>query len=252
VTTTITQLKPRAKWSSRAWWLLALWALAFLGFSQQLLWAKLLEPLGGALYERNTLLELTWQHLQLSLSAMIGVLVIGLPLVAFSTRTAGKVFLPLLENILSVGQTFPPTAVLFLMLPILGFGPQAAILSLLIYGLLPTVRGGLTGIQNVPQDALEAAQGSGMNPTQLFWRLELPLALPSLLAGIRTSLILIIATATIAPLVGTGGLGVPIIAGLGNGNLALVLEGAIPVAMLALLSDSSMRTLESLLTPWKA
>ena len=160
-------------------------------------------------------------------------------------------FLRLLENILTVGQTFPPTAVLFLMLPILGFGPQAAILSLLIYGLLPTVRGGLTGIQNVPRDALEAAQGSGMGPGQLFWRLELPLALPSLLAGIRTSLILIVATATIAPLVGTGGLGVPIIAGLGNGNLALVVEGAIPVAVLALLSEASMRALEFLLTPWR-
>ena len=81
--------------------------------------------------------------------------------------------------------------------------------------------------------------------------MELPLALPSLLAGIRTSLILIIATATIAPLVGTGGLGVPIIAGLGNGNLALVLEGAIPVALLVLLSDVSLRALESLLTPWR-
>lgn len=250
MTATFTEVKPRANRISRVWWLLALWILAFVGFAQQSLWAKLLSPI-GVLYERNTLLELTWQHLQLSLSAMLGVLIIGLPLVVLSTRSAGNVFLRLLENILTVGQTFPPTAVLFLMLPILGFGPQAAILSLLIYGLLPTVRGGLTGIQNVPRDALEAAQGSGMGPGQLFWRLELPLALPSLLAGIRTSLILIVATATIAPLVGTGGLGVPIIAGLGNGNLALVVEGAIPVAVLALLSEASMRALEFLLTPWR-
>ncbi len=250
MTATLTAVKPRANQVTRVFWLLAMWALAFVGFAQQSLWAKLLAPI-GLLYERNTLLELTWQHLQISLSAMLGVLLIGLPLVAISTRSAGNVFLRLLENILTVGQTFPPTAVLFLMLPILGFGPQAAILSLLIYGLLPTVRGGLTGIQNVPRDALEAAQGSGMSAGQLFWRLELPLALPSLLAGIRTSLILIVATATIAPLVGTGGLGVPIIAGLGNGNLALVLEGAIPVAVLALLSDASMRALELLLTPWR-
>ena len=83
-------------------------------------------------------------------------------------------------------------------------------------------------------------------------RLELPLALPSLLAGVRTTLILVMATTTIAPLVGTGGLGVPIIGGLGNDNLAQVLQGAVPVAMLALLTDYSMRSLERRLTPWRS
>ena len=247
-------MKSRASSNPRFWLLLVLWLLAFVLFAQQNLWAFMLKPLTESstiVYERNTLLELAWQHLGLTVIAMLGVLIVGLPLAAATTRSSGRAFLPLLENIVSVGQTFPPTAVLFLMLPILGFGPQAPVLALFLYGLLPTVRGALTGIQNVPRDALDAAQGSGMNASQLLWRLEVPLALPSLLAGIRTSLILILATATIAPLVGTGGLGVPIIAGLANGNLALVLEGAIPVAMLALLSDATMRALEQNLTPWR-
>ena len=84
-------VKPRVKRTLRVWWLLALWTLAFVGFAQQSFWAKLLAPLGGALYERNTLLELTGQHLQLSLGAMLGVLVIGLPLVVYHSKKKTKI-----------------------------------------------------------------------------------------------------------------------------------------------------------------
>lgn len=241
---------------ARAGLLPALWVAAFALFAWQDGWRIALTALfpnsRNPVFERATLLELVGQHLAIAGSAALLVLLIGLPLAVWATRPSGRAFLPLIANTVSVGQTFPPTAVLFLMLPILGFGAQAAVLALFLYGLLPTVSGALQGLETVPADALEAGIGSGMSERQRLVRLELPLALPSLLAGVRTTLILVIATTTIAPLVGTGGLGVPIIGGLGNDNLAQVLQGAVPVAILALLTDYSMRSLERRLTPWRS
>jgi osmoprotectant transport system permease protein len=232
-----------------------LWILAFLLFSQQSWWAALLGRIfpfaDPVLFERATLLSLVRQHLQIALSSMVFVILVGIPLAIFCTRRQGLAFLPLVENIVAVGQTFPPVAVLFLALPIFGFGTVAPILALFFYGLLPTVRGTLLGLLAVAPELKDAALGSGMNGWQLLKRLEFPLALPAILAGSRTSLVLIIATTSIAPLVGTGGLGVPMLAGLTTNNSSLLLEGAIPVAILALLSDYTMRSLERLLTPWR-
>ncbi len=234
---------------------LVLWLLAFFLFSQQNLWAAVLGRIfpfaDPVLFERATLLKLVLQHLQIAFSSMLFVILVGIPLAVFCTRKHGLAFLPLVENIVAVGQTFPPVAVLFLALPIFGFGTLAPILALFFYGLLPTVRGTLLGLRAVAPELKDAALGSGMNPWQLLRRLELPLALPAILAGLRTSFVLIIATTSIAPLVGTGGLGVPMLAGLTTNNSSLLLEGAIPVAMLALLSDYTMRSIEGLLTPWR-
>jgi osmoprotectant transport system permease protein len=247
----------RASRGGGGWWLpAALWIAAFALFAWQDGWRIALTALfpnsRTPVFERASTLELVGQHLGIAGVSIGLVLIVGLPLAVWVTRPAGRAFLPLVANTVSVGQTFPPTAVLFLMLPILGFGAQGAVLALFLYGLLPVVSGTLQGLRTVPADALEAGVGSGMNPTQRLWRLELPLALPALLAGVRTSLILVIATATIAPLVGTGGLGVPIIGGLGNDNLSQVVQGALPVAIIALLTDFTMRRLERSLTPWRA
>jgi osmoprotectant transport system permease protein len=232
------------------------WVLAFFLFSQQGLWASVLGSIfpnaSPVLFERATLLTLVLQHLQISFTSMIIVILVGIPLAIFCTRRQGLAFLPLVENIVAVGQTFPPVAVLFLSLPIFGFGTLAPILALFFYGLLPTVRGTLLGLGAVAPELKDAALGSGMNGFQLLRRLELPLALPAILAGLRSSLVLVIATTSIAPLVGTGGLGVPMIGGLTTNNTSLLLQGAIPVAMLALLSDFTLRSVERLLTPWRA
>jgi osmoprotectant transport system permease protein len=233
----------------------ALWIVIFFLFSQQHVWAAILGrmfPLADpVLFERATLLSLVTQHLRIALTSMVFVLFVGIPLAVFCTRKQGLAFLPLVENIVAVGQTFPPVAVLFLALPIFGFGTLAPILALFFYGLLPTVRGTLLGLQAVAPELKDAALGSGMSSWQLLRKLELPLALPAILAGLRTSLVLIIATTSIAPLVGTGGLGVPMLAGLTTNNASLLLQGAVPVAMLALLSNYTVRSLEHLLTPWR-
>ncbi|MFC6592040.1 ABC transporter permease [Deinococcus lacus] len=232
------------------------WAAFFWLTAQQDLWERVLRGLfpqvSTPIYGRNTLWELTWQHLGLTAAALGLVLAVGLSLSLWVTRPQGRAFLPLVNNLTTVGQTFPPVAVLFLALPVAGFGPRAAIAALALYALLPVTRSAVLGLQSVPPPVLDAAEGLGLTPAQQLWRLEVPLALPAVLAGIRTALVLTIATATLAPMVGTGGLGVPIIAGLGAANLALILEGAVPVALLALLSDLSLRRLEEWLTPWEA
>jgi len=224
-------------------------------FAQQEVWKRALATLfpsaRTAIFDRQSLFNLTLEHLMITGVAGLLVVLIGLPLAVFVTRPTGKAFKPLLENIVAVGQTFPPVAVLVLALPFFGFGSKGAVLALFLYGLLPVVRGSLEALSSLPADVLESAKGMGYSQCQLLRRVELPLALPVILAGIRTSLVLILATATVAPLVGGGGLGVPVIAGLAVSNLALVMEGAIAVALLALLLDWTLRQVEAALTPWK-
>lgn len=230
------------------------WGLLLVLLAQQSLWKGLLSALfpsaRSPIFERETLLNLTLQHLSITAVAGALVILVGLPLAVFATRPQGAAFYPLLENIVAVGQTFPPVAVLVLALPLFGFGSTGAVLALFLYGLLPVVRNSLTGLTSLPGEVLEAARGMGYTRFQMLWRVELPLALPVILAGVRTSLVLILATATVAPLVGGGGLGVPIVAGLAVSNLAYVVQGAFAVAMLAVLLDWTLACLERALAPW--
>ena len=247
-------MKPRG-WPWQAALLLAAWAAFFWLVSAQGLWASVLRRLfpqvSTPVYERSTVWELTWQHLGLTGVTLGLVVLLGVGLGLWATRPAGRAFLPLVGNLTTVGQTFPPIAVLFLALPLVGFGTTGAVAALTLYALLPVTRSTVLGLQSVPPAVLDAARGLGLSPWQRLWRLEVPVALPAILAGIRTALVLTIATATLAPMVGTGGLGVPIIAGLGADNLALIVQGALPVALLALLGEFSMRALERWLTPWR-
>ncbi|WP_018465693.1 ABC transporter permease [Calidithermus timidus] len=231
------------------------WGLSMGLFAYQDLWKQTLAalfPNQTPLFERQTLLALALEHLAITATAGFLVLLVGLPLAIWVARPSGAAFRPLVENLVAVGQTFPPVAVLALALPFVGFGPNGAILALFLYGLLPVVRNTLEGLAAVPQDVLEAASGVGYSPLQRLWRVEIPLALPVILSGIRTSVVLVLATATVAPLIGGGGLGVPIVAGLAVGNQAFVSEGAIAVALLAILLDWTFARLEAILTPWRA
>lgn len=245
--------------STVQWSILLLPLLAWMGvlglFAQQGLWRTTLSALfptaSTPIFERQTLLNLALQHLAITALAGGLVLLIGLPLAVWVSRPGGKAFKPLVENLVAVGQTFPPVAVLALALPFIGFGSQGAVLALFLYGLLPVVRNTLTGLAELPPEVLESARGMGLSSLQQLVRVELPLAVPVILSGIRTSLVLILATATVAPIIGGGGLGVPIIAGLAVSNLAMVLQGAVAVALLAVLLDWTLLRVEVALTPWR-
>jgi len=228
---------------------LALLVLAFVLFTQDAWWEAALRALfpdqPRVLFERTRLVTLAWQHVVITAASMGIILAIGLPLGVWLTRPGGRPFLGLASNLLSAGQTFPPVAVLALALPFFGFGLRPTLIALVAYGLLPVTRNVIAGLQGVPDDLKEAARGLGMSPAQLFWRVEAPLALPVVLAGVRISATYTVGTATVAPIIGAGGLGVPIIAGLAVGNTAFVLEGAVPVAMLALLTDFVLGRIEA-------
>jgi len=200
------------------------------------------------LHPRANLLSLVWEHLQLVLISSGLTILLGVPLGIWVTRTSGRSFLPIVNDLTSFGQTFPPVAVLALAVPMLGFGLLPTVVALFLYGLLPVVRNTIAGIRGVPQSLLEAAYGMGMSRLEALFRVELPLAARVILAGVRISVVINIGTAMIGAAIGAGGLGSPIIAGLVQDNIAFIIEGAVPAAILAILADQLLANIEGLFT----
>ena len=225
---------------NRAWLFLSGLGLLAL-FAAQPLWEaglRALYPLEPKVLHETPLLTLVMVHLGLLLSSSLVSLLFGVALGGLVTRASWREFLPLVLGLSSLAQVFPPVAVLALAYPALGFGFAPTLVALALYGLLPIVSGTISGLENVESDVLEAAKGLGMSESQLFWRVALPLARPSILGGIRTSVVVNVGTAAIGAAIGAGGLGLAIFAGLERQNFALVLEGAIPVMLLALWLDA--------------
>lgn len=219
-------------------------ALAYLLLGREEWWEAGLRALfpgeRRVLFGRTPMSELVLEHLRIVGATLGIILLIALPLGVWLTRRSGRAFLPLASNLLAVGQTFPPVAVLALALPYFGFGLKPTLIALVAYGILPVTRNVIAGLDGVPKEVLEAARGMGMGASARLFRVELPLAATVIVAGLRVSAAYTIGTATVAPLIGAGGLGVPIIAGLTVGNPALIIGGALPVALLALLADFSL------------
>lgn len=198
------------------------------------------------LHPRASLLVLVWEHVQLvGISSGLTIL-LGLPLGIWVTRPSGRNFLPIVTDLTSFGQTFPPVAVLALAVPMLGFGLWSTVLALFLYGLLPVVRNTIAGVRAVPWQVLDAAYGVGMSRSQALFKVEIPLAARVILAGIRISVVINIGTAMVGAAIGAGGLGSPIVAGLVEDNLAFIIEGAVPAAILALLADQLLAGVEGL------
>ncbi|HSP57732.1 MAG TPA: ABC transporter permease [Halomonas sp.] len=195
------------------------------------------------IYDRADFVTLLGRHLLVVMVASLLATLIGVSAAIAVTRRAGRDFLPLVAQIASMGQTFPPVAVLALAVPVLGFGTLPIIVALLLYGLLPIVRNTLAGLQGIEPSILEAARGMGMSRGQVLRQVELPLAAPVILAGIRTSVTVNIATAALGATVGASNLGDPIISGIVNGNTAYILQGALMIGLLALTVDSTFERL---------
>jgi osmoprotectant transport system permease protein len=146
-------------------------------------------------------------------------------------------------------QTIPSLALLGFMIPIFGIGMKTAIAALFLYSLLPIVRNTYTGIQDVDRSIIESAQGMGLTNLQILFKVELPLALSVIMAGIRTATVINVGTATLAAFIGAGGLGDFIFLGITRNIDALVLLGALPAAVLALVLDFLLGFMEQLTKP---
>jgi osmoprotectant transport system permease protein len=231
------------------WLVAALLALAFGMPWLEPLFAHLYPALDRPLYTQDSFAALLASHMVIVGASSALSLVIGVAAGLFVTRRAGREFRPLVETVVAIGQTVPPVAVLAIAVPLIGFGAAPALIALALYGLLPIVRATIAGVESVPPDVVEAADGLGLSRLQRLARIEWPLALPVLLAGVRSSVIINIGTAAIASTVGARTLGTPIIVGLSGFNTAYVIQGALVVGLLAVVTDLGFERIGRRLTP---
>ena len=194
-----------------------------------------------------SILPLLGRHLQLSGLALVLATILGIPLAIFiHTRpTLSKVIL----YVAGLLQTIPAIALLALMIPLFGIGVVPAIIALLTYSLLPILRNTVLGLTTVDADLLHVSRGMGMTTAQIIRHVTLPLALPSILAGLRTAAVISIGTATLAAFIGAGGLGEPVVTGLALNDTQLILKGAIPAALLAIVTELCFELIEIALIP---
>jgi osmoprotectant transport system permease protein len=194
---------------------------------------------------RVEIFEATVDHMELVLIAMSIAILIGVPLGMFIVqRPAVRTFS---LGVASVFQTIPSLALFGFLIPIPfigGIGRRTAIVALVLYALLPILRNTYFGLTSIDAAVLEAAEAMGMTNTQILTRVRLPLALPIILAGIRTATVITIGVATIAAAIGAGGLGTFIFRGVAMVSDAVILAGAIPAALLAILADTSLALVE--------
>ncbi|WP_293238047.1 ABC transporter permease [Paludibacterium sp.] len=204
------------------------------------------------IYRQDDFADLILAHLAIVGASSLLAALLGSGVALAATRRWGLAFRPLLETLLAVSQALPPVAVLAVATPLIGFGPLPALIALFLYGLLPIAQGMLAGLDSVPEGAREVARGLGMTPAQTLWQVELPLAAPVVLAGLRTSVTINIGTAALASTVGVKTLGLPIIIGLSGFNTPYVLQGAVLVGLLALTVDLAFAALSEPLGRWRA
>jgi osmoprotectant transport system permease protein len=200
-------------------------------------------------YQRDTFVALFLSHAGIVAVASLAAALSGVAAAIFVTRPAGRDFRSIADALATIGQTFPPAAVLALAVPAIGFGPLPTVVALYLYGILPIVQNAIAGIETVPPAVRDAATGMGMSATQILMRVELPLAAPVILAGIRISVTIGIGTATIGSTVGALTLGTPIFDGIGGNKIPFVLQGAVLVALFAIVTDLIFARLEDRLLP---
>lgn len=200
---------------------------------------------GGAFW--NRMLRYTVQHLALVGISLVLAIVLAVPLGIFAARyrRLGQLVL----GLTGILQTVPSLALFVFMIPVFGIGAKPAIAALFLYSLLPIVRNTHAGLTGISPPLLESAAALGLPPRVRLWRIELPLALRSILAGVKIAAVINVGTATLGALIGSGGYGQPILTGIRLDSVPLIMEGAIPAALLALVMQGVFELIERLLTP---
>ncbi len=195
------------------------------------------------------ILEKSLEHLSIAgISLLLGILV-AVPLGILLIRS--EVLAKIVMAVASVLQTIPSFALLAMMIPIFGVGKKPAIVALFIYSLLPIMRNTYLGIRGVDENLLDAAKGMGMTGRQRLFKVQIPMAMPVIMSGIRLSAIYVLAWTTIASYIGAGGLGDFIFNGMENALLAMVVWGTIPVTLMAVIMDFILGQVEKKLSPVK-
>ena len=187
------------------------------------------------------------RHLQLVGISLFFAVLVGVPLGIWATRSKPVAFLSLAGA--GLLQTIPSLALLAFLIPLLGIGTAPALVALFVYGLLPIVQSTFTGLTSIPSSLSEAADAIGLRPGTKLRRVALPMASPAILAGIKTSAVINVGTATLAALIGAEGLGNPILQGIALRDTGLILEGSVPAALLALVVQGTFSWLDALLIP---
>lgn len=233
---------------SRRFLMAALWAALLLICVFRFEWLE--EPLKQALGAKNVmrlrapLWSYALEHLQLALLSSALSTLIGLTLALLVRLPVLQEFRDPLLSGATFLQTLPSAAVLALSVPLIGYGREPVVIALVFYGLLPVVRSTIEGMEAAPRELLAVADGMGMTPVQRLLRVSWPMAFPAVLAGIRSSVLINISAATLGAAAGAGGLGVLIVNGIRSMDLVMILKGALPVSLLALLLGSLFDLLE--------
>lgn len=209
-------------------------------------WEQIVTVLKNPTVQRAVVTQLG-QHLYLSAVPIAVAAAIALPLGVLLTRMRGVA--EWVMSLVGVLQTLPSLVLLALMIPLLGIGTLPAVTALSLYALLPILRNTYAGILAVDQSLLEAGRGMGMTPLQLLFRVEVPLALPVVMSGIRVATVMVIGWATLAAYIGAGGLGDLIVTGFATVSSGHVLAGGLPVTLLAIIADSLLGRFEQMITP---
>ncbi|PLX68921.1 MAG: ABC transporter [Denitrovibrio sp.] len=188
-------------------------------------------------YSRAPILSLLVEHIWLTLFSSGLSAIFGIMLGVLVTTKAGEDFKQVVTMFGSIGQTLPPVAVLAIAAGFVGYGTKPTLIALFLYGLFPIIAGTIAGLNAVGRDIILAAEGMGMTESQIFLKVKLPLAAEVIIAGVRTSVVINIGTATIGAAIGAGGLGAPIMAGLINDNFPFIIQGGVAVGLLAVFTD---------------
>jgi osmoprotectant transport system permease protein len=204
---------------------------------QQSLWSFMMQQSGK-------LLEQTLQHIGLTFISLFLSILIGVPLGVWISDK--QKYSGLILGFAGILQTIPSIALLGFMIPLLGIGENPAIVALMLYAFLPIIRNTYTGLTGVNSSVIDAAKGMGMSASQILLKVKLPLAMPVILAGIRTATVINVGVATLAAYIGAGGLGEFIFGGIALNNTNMILAGAIPAALLAILFDFLLSKVQKL------
>ncbi|SDQ90302.1 ABC transporter permease [Virgibacillus salinus] len=194
----------------------------------------------------SSILDYMYEHILISFTVIILAVAISVPLAIYMTKMKSNKIKGLIFNIANVFQTIPTIAMLAIMIPLMGIGFRPAVVALLLYSLLPLLRNTYSGMESVSSEIVEAAKGMGFSTFQRLFKVELPVAFPYVMSGIRVTAVYIISWTTLAALIGAGGLGDLVLAGIGYNDQYMIFTGTILAIVIAVSLDLVLGRIEKI------